>query len=79
MRTTRVLQRGLVVVGIAVLLTAWLAIRPSAQPASPVAVQIDHRRHWRGGHQYAGAGSRRLGDRGDDRPGHQIRQERGHR
>ena len=25
MRTTRVLQRGLVVVGIAVLLTAWLA------------------------------------------------------
>ena len=41
MRTTRVLQRGLVVVGIAMLLTTWLAIQPSAQPPSPVAVQID--------------------------------------
>jgi hypothetical protein len=42
MGTTRAFQLGMVAVGIAVLLTAWPATRPRAQPAPPVAVQIDH-------------------------------------
>src|SRR5690349_21028612 len=42
MGTTRVFHIAMVVVGIAVLLTAWPAPRSSAQPASPGAVQIDN-------------------------------------
>jgi hypothetical protein len=41
MGATRVLQLGMVAVGIAALLTAWPATRSQAQPASPGAVQID--------------------------------------
>src|SRR5262245_21411484 len=42
MRVTRALQRGMVEVAIAVLLTSWPAPRPSAQPAQAGAVQIDN-------------------------------------
>src|SRR5262245_39266854 len=41
MRTTRMFQLGMVAVGIAALLVVWLATLPRAQPAQPVAVQID--------------------------------------
>jgi hypothetical protein len=41
MGTTRVFPLGMVVVGIAILLTTWPETRPHAQPAQPVAVQID--------------------------------------
>src|SRR5262245_61631871 len=42
MGTTRVFHIAMVIVGIAVLLTAWPAPRSSAQPAQPGAVQIDN-------------------------------------
>src|SRR5499427_4627533 len=42
MGTTRVFSIGMVAIGIAVLLSAWPATRPSAQPAQSGAVQIDN-------------------------------------
>src|SRR5262244_125730 len=42
MGTTRVFHLAMLVVGVAVLLTAWPATRLSAQPAQPAAVQIDN-------------------------------------
>src|ERR1700752_679000 len=42
MGTTRVIRLSTIVLGIVALLTAGLAIGLSAQPAQPVAVQIDN-------------------------------------
>ena len=39
--TKKLLYSGTAVVGLAVLFSAWPATRPYAQPAPPVAVQID--------------------------------------
>src|SRR5262249_26412153 len=56
-----------------------LAGDPAAGPTSTTRCSPDRqRRHRRGGHQQEWTGSRRLGDRGNDRPGHPIRQERGY-
>ncbi len=42
MMTKLLSSSGTAAVGLAVLLTAWPATRPHAQPAAPVAVQIDN-------------------------------------
>ena len=78
MRTTSALYFGMVAVGIVVLLAAspaWL----SAQQNPAEAVRI-------GDSDLGGvvtgaqrAGSRGLGDRGDNGPAHQVRQDGGHR
>ena len=69
---------GAAVVGLAVLLAAWPGTRPSAQQASLVTVPIDN-------DDIGGVVTSKNGPEAgvwviarDDRPGHQIRQDRGH-
>ena len=67
------------VLGLAVLFAAWPTTRPLAQQP-PRARRADRRRrHRRRGHQQERARGRRVGDRGDHRARHPVRQDGGHR
>ena len=78
MRTTSALYFGMVAVGIAVLLAASPA-RLCAQQNTAEAVRIGDNDLGGVVTSATGAGSRRLGDRGNDRFAHQICQDCGHR
>ena len=67
-----------VVAGFAMLLAASQT-QTSARQAAADAVRVGRRRHRRRRHEREGAGGRRLGDRGDDRPADEVRQDRRHR
>ena len=75
MKTLRILNAGLLAVGCAVIVTVSLAGTGAGQ-ASGQAVVDRRRRPRRRRHRSEGAGSRRVGHRGDDRASDQVRQDR---
>ena len=77
METTRICYSAIAATAIAVLLAACVAATNPATSEAGVSVG-DNRSRWRG-HRRGRTGSRRMGDRGDDRPADQVRQDRGHR
>ena len=66
-------------IGIAVLAAAPFSRLCAQQPSSPPGVTVGADRSRRRRQRHGWTGSRRLGDRGDHRPAHQIRQDRRHR
>ena len=75
MRPKASLHLSVAAIGAALLLIVPAA-RLAAQQTAPAGVTVGDKRSRRRGHRPERARSRRLGDRGDDRPAHQIRQDR---
>ena len=78
MTTKQALYLGVAAIAIAAV-WAGSVVKLGAQQAAERSGAHRQRRHRRRGHRAERARGRRLGDRRDDRPSHQVRQDRGHR